>query len=46
MIKYDPLMAPDPMEWMALDEYERLELVVAYHRREKISLHSNKTNHG
>ena len=30
---YDPLEAPDPTEWLDLDEDERVELVEAYHRR-------------
>lgn len=33
MMKYDPAEAPDPAEWLALDESERLELVEAHHRR-------------
>jgi hypothetical protein len=30
---YDPLVAPDPQQWLTLDEQERLDLVVTYHRR-------------
>jgi hypothetical protein len=30
---YDPLIAPDPQQWLLLDEQERLDLVLAYHRR-------------
>ena len=29
---YDPLMPPDPEAWQALDEDERIELVLEYHR--------------
>jgi hypothetical protein len=36
MEHYDPLEAPDPEEWLALDEGERLELVKDYHRRARI----------
>jgi hypothetical protein len=36
MERYDPLEAPDPEEWLALDEGERLELVKDYHRRARI----------
>jgi hypothetical protein len=36
--RYDPLEAPDPQEWLALDEDERLELVKDYHRRARILL--------
>jgi hypothetical protein len=31
--RYDPLEAPDPEEWMELDEQERIDLVRDYHRR-------------
>lgn len=34
---YDPAIAPDPTEWLALDEDERLSQVKAYHRRAAIS---------
>lgn len=30
---YDPAAAPDPAEWLALDESERLDRVEKYHRR-------------
>jgi hypothetical protein len=35
---YDPLYAPDPAEWLDLDEDERGSLVEAYHRRAGIDL--------
>jgi len=35
---YDPLEAPDPTEWLDLDEGEATELVEAYHRRAGISV--------
>jgi hypothetical protein len=38
--RYDPLEAPDPKEWLALDEGERLALVEDYHQRAHISLPS------
>jgi hypothetical protein len=38
MLHYDPLEAPDPREWLALDEKERLALVEDYHRRARIRL--------
>jgi hypothetical protein len=38
--RYDPFEAPDPQEWLALDEQERLELVKDYHRRARIPLPS------
>ena len=33
MQRYDPLEAPDPEEWLELDEQERIDLVQEYHRR-------------
>jgi Protein of unknown function (DUF1186)/SEC-C motif len=33
MEQYDALKAPDPQEWLALDESERIELAQDYHRR-------------
>src|ERR1043166_3743689 len=44
MDHYDPLQAPDPKEWLALDEGERIALAEDYHRRAgirppKIQLH-------
>ena len=36
--KYDPLKAPDPEEWLALDEMQRLDLVEDYHRRARVRL--------
>jgi hypothetical protein len=38
MHRYDPLQAPDPKEWNALDEQERIRLVEQYHRRAGIRL--------
>ena len=35
---YDPAVAPDPAEWLALDEGERIILVQDYHRRAGIEL--------
>ncbi len=32
MQHYDPLEAPDPEEWLALDEQERIDLARDYHR--------------
>jgi len=38
MNRYDPLQAPEPVEWLALDEGERIELVREYHRRARVNL--------
>ncbi|MDF0676784.1 MAG: hypothetical protein P0120_20975 [Nitrospira sp.] len=32
-MRYDPDAAPDPGNWLALDEAQRIELVSAYHQR-------------
>src|ERR1700757_4384746 len=42
--RYDPLEAPDPDEWLALDEQERLDLVQEYHRRARIHLPNAKVH--
>jgi hypothetical protein len=44
MPRYDPLEAPDPDEWLALDEQERLDLVQEYHRRARIRLPNAKVH--
>ena len=36
--RYDPLKAPDPEAWLAIDEMERIELVRAFHVRAGIEL--------
>lgn len=38
MERYDPLAAPDPADWLALDEGRRLHLVARYHRRARIRM--------
>jgi hypothetical protein len=38
MRRYDPERAPEPEEWLALDEQERITLVAAHHRRTKAKL--------
>src|SRR5216117_3462849 len=36
--RYDPQRAPDPAGWLALDEEERIVLVLQYHRRARVRL--------
>jgi hypothetical protein len=36
MLAYDPFVEPDPEQWLALDEGERINLVMEYHRRSGI----------
>jgi hypothetical protein len=38
MNNYDSEVTPDPAEWLALDEQERVRLVEAYHLAAQISL--------
>jgi len=42
--RYDPEHAPDPEQWLALDEQERILLVEAHHRMARIKL-PNLTAH-
>jgi hypothetical protein len=44
MRRYDPHQAPDPKEWNALDEQERMQLVEQYHRRAGIRLPNAKVH--
>ncbi len=44
MQHYDPLQAPDPKEWLALDEGERIVLAEDYHRRAGIRLPNVKVH--
>jgi hypothetical protein len=43
-MRYDANQNPDPAEWLALDEAERLRLVEEYHRRMQVQL-PNATLH-
>jgi hypothetical protein len=40
--RYNPLKAPDPKEWLELDEQERIGLLQDYHRRARIRLPNEK----
>ena len=44
MQRYDPLEAPDAEEWLALDEQERIDLVLNYHRKARIRLPNAKVH--
>ena len=35
---YDPLVAPNPDEWLATDEQQRIDAIERYHRREGIEV--------
>jgi hypothetical protein len=41
-LQYDPLEAPEPEEWLAIDEAERINLVKDYHRRARVRLPNEK----
>ncbi len=38
MNRYEPSKTPDPAEWVALDEQERVVLVEEFHRRARVDL--------
>jgi len=42
--RYDPLQAPEPEEWLSLDESERIRLAAEYHRRARIRLPDTKVH--
>jgi hypothetical protein len=42
MYNYDPNNAPDPVDWLELDEQERISLVEAYHKAAKVKLPNAK----
>ena len=42
MTHYDPEVQPNPVEWLALDEQERIELAEAHHRAARIKLPNAK----
>jgi hypothetical protein len=41
---YDPEVAPDPQEWLALPEQKRLDMVSDFHRRAGVPLTSRETH--
>lgn len=43
--EYDPLTEPSPEHWLALDEQERIDLVVDYHRRARTGPAARETLH-
>ena len=44
MRHYDPELAPDPKEWLKLDEQERIELAERHHLAARIELPSVKAH--
>jgi hypothetical protein len=41
-LQYDPLEAPEPEEWLAIDEAERIHLTQDYHRHARVRLSNEK----
>ncbi len=44
MKHYDPEVAPDPAEWLELDEQERIQLAERHHRAARIELPNVKVH--
>lgn len=44
MNRYDPDCAPNPEQWLALDEQERIRLAEEYHRAKRIKLPDAKAH--
>lgn len=44
MRHYDPEVAPNPAQWLALDEQERIQLAEAHHRTARIKLPNVKAH--
>jgi len=42
---YDASKAPDPKEWLELDESDRIDAVIAYHKRAKKQVGQDKRMH-
>ena len=42
---YDAIKAPDPEEWLELDESDRIDAVIAYHKRAKKPVGENNRLH-
>jgi hypothetical protein len=44
-LRYDADKAPDPQEWLELDESERIDLVIEYHRRRELQVGQSAKAH-
>lgn len=44
ILEYDPFVGPDPAQWLALDEEERIDAVMEYHRRAGIRVPREKVH--
>jgi hypothetical protein len=45
-MRYDAHNAPDPAEWLDLDEQERIDQVIEYHRRHHLPMGESVKLHG
>jgi hypothetical protein len=45
-MRYDADKAPDPQEWLELDEQVRIDLAIAYHRRYHLQMGQDPQMHG
>lgn len=46
IMRYDANTAPDPVAWIELDEQERIDLAIAYHRRCRLPMGQDPKLHG
>jgi len=46
MMRYDADKVPDPETWLQLDEQERIDLVIKYHRRHRQHMGQSPKVHG
>lgn len=44
MTTYDPDAAPEPNEWLALEEDERIERIASYHRKARVRLPNRRVH--
>jgi hypothetical protein len=44
LTRYDPEITPNPREWLALDEQERIKLAQAYHRAARVKVPNAKAH--
>ena len=44
-MRYDAGKAPDPQEWLALDEPDRIDEVIDYHRRSRLPVGEKERMH-
>jgi len=45
-MRYNARVAPDPQAWLELNEQERIDLVIKYHRRNRQPMGENPLAHG